>query len=115
MTDISLSPAACTHLAKQLTKAKQPWLRLSLREAGCSGLEYVWQPVAMPESDDLIIQTHHESLQLCVDTNDYQHALQGLAIDFEEDLLSSSLTYRNPNQSGTCGCGVSFTVENSRH
>ena len=110
MTDITLSPAACGHLAKELAKVEQPWFRLSLREAGCSGLEYVWQPVAEPQADDLIVETDHDGLRVCVDAADYQRALRGLAIDFEHDLLSSALTYRNPNQSGTCGCGISFTV-----
>jgi len=110
MTDIPITPEASLHLTKELLKTEQPWLRLSLREAGCSGLEYVWSPTSTPQSDDLIIDTGDHSLQLCVDCHDYQRALKGLTIGFEQDLLSSALTYSNPNQSGTCGCGVSFTV-----
>jgi len=110
MTDITITPKACHHLTKQLEKSPQTWLRLSLREAGCSGLEYLWSPTSAPQTDDLQIDTGDHSLQICVDNHDYQRALKGLTIDFAQDQLSSALTYRNPNQNGTCGCGVSFTV-----
>ncbi|MDX8412491.1 MAG: iron-sulfur cluster assembly accessory protein [Mariprofundales bacterium] len=110
MTNITITPEACRHLTKQQDKSEQPWLRLSLCEAGCSGLEYVWSPTPSPKADDLTIDTGNNPLQLCVDCHDYQRALKGLTIGFEQDMLSSALTYSNPNQSGSCGCGVSFTV-----
>ncbi len=107
--DITITPQAQAHLEKQLAQQDGAWLRLALREAGCSGLEYTWQAVDAPEDGDLRIPTG-SALSVCVDGHDYQRALHGLTIDSEQDLLSASLTYRNPNQSGTCGCGVSFTV-----
>ncbi|MDQ6965152.1 MAG: iron-sulfur cluster assembly accessory protein [Mariprofundales bacterium] len=111
MSEISISLEACRHLLKEQQRSQQPWLRLSLRKAGCSGLEYIWSCVAAPQSDDLLIETAESELQLCVDSHDYHYALQGLSIGFESDMLSSALTYSNPNQRGSCGCGVSFTVE----
>ncbi|RMH50659.1 MAG: iron-sulfur cluster assembly accessory protein [Zetaproteobacteria bacterium] len=109
--DITLTDAARDHLRAQLQRASAPWLRLSLREAGCSGLEYHWEAVEAPAAGDLRIGDEDLGLNLCVDAVDHERALRGLIIDFERDPLSATLTYRNPNQRGTCGCGQSFTVD----
>jgi iron-sulfur cluster assembly protein len=36
--------------------------------------------------------------------------LIGTEMDFVEDRLGASFTFRNPNEAGRCGCGESFTV-----
>jgi len=109
--EITLTDAARDHLRAQLQHSPSPWLRLCLREAGCSGLEYHWQEVEAPETGDLRIGDGADGLNLCVDAADHERALRGLTIDFERDPLSATLTHRNPNQRGSCGCGQSFTIE----
>ena len=37
--------------------------------------------------------------------------LLGTVMDFEEDLLKSGFTFKNPNQTGECGCGESVTLK----
>jgi len=32
-------------------------------------------------------------------------------MDFEEDMLKSGFTFKNPNQTGECGCGESVTLK----
>jgi iron-sulfur cluster assembly protein len=34
----------------------------------------------------------------------------GTEIDYEEDPLKSGFVFRNPNETGRCGCGESFSV-----
>ena len=34
--------------------------------------------------------------------------LDGLHIDFSDDLIRSGFRFTNPNASGSCGCGASF-------
>ncbi|MDX8408684.1 MAG: iron-sulfur cluster assembly accessory protein [Mariprofundales bacterium] len=111
-SDIVVTAAAQEHLRRQLAASGGHWLRLSLRRAGCSGLEYVWQPVDAPSDGDLLL-CEDSGLHLCVDAADYARALRGLRVDYQQDMLSSALVYSNPNQTGSCGCGVSFTVEES--
>jgi iron-sulfur cluster insertion protein len=36
--------------------------------------------------------------------------LQGSEIDYKEELMGSSFVINNPNSSGSCGCGRSFSV-----
>jgi iron-sulfur cluster assembly protein len=32
-------------------------------------------------------------------------------MDFEEDILKSGFTFKNPNQTDACGCGESVTLK----
>ena len=34
--------------------------------------------------------------------------LEGLSIDYSDDLIRSGFRFTNPNASGSCGCGASF-------
>ena len=40
-----------------------------------------------------------------------QGALNGLVIDYVTEGVNSLFKFRNPNATGECGCGESFTVE----
>jgi len=37
--------------------------------------------------------------------------LNGLEIDYVKEGVNSLFKFRNPNATGECGCGESFTVE----
>ena len=36
--------------------------------------------------------------------------LQGVEIDFRDDIMGSSFSIKNPNAQTTCGCGSSFGI-----
>ena len=36
--------------------------------------------------------------------------LEGVEIDYVTSFMGAGFTFRNPNASGGCGCGSSFTV-----
>jgi len=73
-------------------------------------LEYIWQGVDALDTGDLVVREDAD-LKVAVAGEDYALALKGLRVDFQQDALSAALVYANPNQTGSCGCGVSFTVE----
>lgn len=106
--DIELTEAACERVRSVLAAEGKPALRISLSEAGCSGLEYVLDYADLPREGDLVKQ--FDGFQLFVDSNSYERALAGLKVDFQQDVLSSAFVFHNPNQKGECGCGASFTV-----
>jgi len=106
--DISLSDAACEQLKKALAEAGKKALHLSVREAGCSGLEYVMDYADTPLDSDLVRE--YDDFYLYVDKDSYAKALAGVEVDYQKDVLSSAFVYRNPNKKGECGCGVSFTI-----
>lgn len=106
--DIELTQAAQKRVVELVTEAGRKGLRLAVRAAGCSGLEYVMDLVNSAEAGDLV--RHYENFDLYVDADSYGQALAGLRLDFQQDLLSSGFVYSNPNQKGACGCGQSFSV-----
>jgi len=105
---ITLTEAAEHQMAHVLQQVAKKAIRLSVRKAGCSGLEYVMDDVNEPEESDLILT--FDTFSLFVDATSYEKALQGLQIDYQKDALSSAFVYHNPNKKGECGCGISFTV-----
>ncbi|EQD47609.1 iron-sulfur cluster assembly protein IscA, partial [mine drainage metagenome] len=36
--------------------------------------------------------------------------LQGVQVDFRREGLNAAFVFENPNATGACGCGESFTV-----
>jgi len=106
--DISLSDAACEQLKISLAAAGKKAVHLSVREAGCSGLEYVMDYADEPLESDL--ERKFDGFSLYVDKDSYAKALAGLQVDYQKDVLSSAFVYHNPNKKGECGCGVSFTI-----
>ncbi len=106
--DIELTEAACERVRSVLQEEGKHALRISLSEAGCSGLEYVLDYADTALENDLV--AGFEGFDLFVDSDSYKKALAGLKIDFQRDMLSAAFVFQNPNQKGECGCGASFTV-----
>lgn len=106
--DIELTASAVERIASIVAGSDKRALRLSVKEAGCSGLEYVMDTVNEPQSGDM--QQSYDGFILYVDADSYEKALKGLKLDFQQDLLSSAFVYHNPNEKGSCGCGQSFSV-----
>jgi iron-sulfur cluster assembly protein len=106
--DIELTPAAIERVKKLVTDAGKSGLYLAVRPAGCSGLGYVMELADAPCDNDLV--KTYEDFELYVDAESYESALKGLRLDFQQDMLSSSFVYQNPNQKGGCGCGETFSV-----
>ncbi len=106
--DIQLTAAAQDRMRVQTAQQSAAGVRLSVRAAGCSGLEYVVDFCDAPQAGDHVLE--FEDFSLFVDADSYAQALGGLVIDFQKDALSSAFVFNNPNKKGECGCGVSFTV-----
>lgn len=83
-------------------------LRVHVVEGGCSGLNYDVQVVERPAADDTVL----EISGVKVFVNDFSAPyVNGLGVDWISTFQESRFVFRNPNASGGCGCGVSFTVE----
>ena len=106
--DIHLSPAAISQFKQKLTEAHKKAVRLSLREAGCSGLEYVLDYEDSAEVND--VSAEFDGVIIYIAKEHYDNAIKGLEIDYQQDMLSSSFVFNNPNKKGECGCGKSFTA-----
>jgi iron-sulfur cluster assembly protein len=84
-------------------------LRLTIKSTGCSGHSYQMD-YAMAENlaEDDKIDIGGAALYI-PKINSWM--LFGMEIGFEETKMSSGFTFTNPNETGRCGCGESFSVE----
>ncbi len=84
-------------------------IRLSVKKTGCSGLSYVMDYVKAPLEQDIILPLAGELL-ICIDKGSYPY-LNGMHVDYAKQGLNQKFLFNNPNQTGQCGCGESFTVD----
>jgi len=108
---INVTPAALQHLEEQRQQHPQAvGLRLFTKKAGCSGLTYQSILIESVTAED-IEATSNAPLPIYVDQRSLAY-LNGLTVDFiKKTLGQSQLTFINPNETGRCGCGESFTID----
>lgn len=87
--------------------AEQGGLRVSVQPGGCSGFKYGLLIEDAPADDDLIVQS--AGFRLFVDPFSAQY-LNNVIIDYVSSMQGSGFTFKNPNASGGCGCGHSFSA-----
>ncbi|GGI79711.1 HesB/IscA family protein [Legionella impletisoli] len=105
---VELTSAAMQHIVTYLEKQNSKGLRLSVKKTGCSGLSYVVDYVNEPKEEDVVF--HRPEFILCIDKKSYPY-LKGMQIDYVKQGLNYKFIFNNPNQTGQCGCGESFTVD----
>lgn len=106
---ITFSAAATRHvLAYLATQKNSKGIRLSVKKTGCSGLSYVVDYVDAPSLEDIIIPLTAD-YSVCIDKNSFPY-LKGMHVDYIQQGLNFKFLFNNPNQTGQCGCGESFTV-----
>jgi len=107
--EITFSDAAVEHLISYLQKnTAQRGVRLSVKKTGCSGFSYVIDYISSPADGDMVMQLA-ENYLVCVDKSSYPF-LKNIQVDYVKQGLNHKFVFNNPNQTGQCGCGESFTV-----
>ena len=104
---ISMTPAACRHVRRQLAKEGAEALLLGVTESGCNGYMYELRYVDGNASD--VRTFDFEGVTVFVDNADWP-LVGGTEIDYVTEGLNAVLKFRNPNATGECGCGESFSV-----
>ncbi|MFI4963385.1 MAG: HesB/IscA family protein [Legionellales bacterium] len=107
--EVTFSESALKHLVSYLVKnSEQIGVRLSVKKTGCSGLSYVVDYVQAPADGDMVLPLSGDYL-VCIDKASYPF-LNGMTVDYVKQGLNFKFVFNNPNQTGQCGCGESFTV-----
>jgi len=94
-------------LAEEKVAAEARGLRVAVLPGGCSGFRYSLNVEEQPAGDDVVIES--AGVRLFVDEFSAQY-LNGTVIDYKSNFQESGFAFENPNASGGCGCGSSFTV-----
>ena len=82
-------------------------LRMGVKGGGCSGFSYVMSLETQPAAMDEVFESR--GFQVFIDPKSYLY-LEGTMLDFNDGLTDRGFVFKNPNSSGTCGCGASFSV-----
>lgn len=108
--NLHLSDNAKRHLLACLSEQNNSkGVRFSVKKTGCSGLSYVVDYVTNVQDTDVILP-FADTYSLYIDRASYPY-LKGLHIDYVKQGLNHKFVFDNPNQTGQCGCGESFTVD----
>ena len=89
-------------------QAEDATLRVSVLPGGCSGFEYGLEVDEQPaEPDDITLESH--GIRILIDPFSAQY-LSGVQIGYHTSFKGSGFTFENPNATGSCGCGTSFSA-----
>lgn len=82
-------------------------LRVRVVPGGCSGFQYSLNIEEESREGDFIVEEH--GVRLFVDMFSAQY-LSGITVDYTSNMMGSGFTFENPNSTGGCGCGSSFSA-----
>jgi len=86
---------------------ESPGLRVKIIGGGCSGLSYRMAFESGPTEGDEVFT--HNGFTVFVDKKSL-FFLNGSELDYVDALSGAGFRFKNPNVTGTCGCGESFSV-----
>ena len=108
---VTLSEKAAAEVRKFIEAEQVPvetaGLRVGVLPGGCSGFKYSLNIEEASQEDDIILES--SGIRLFVDGFSLQY-LNGVTIDYVTSMQGSGFTFSNPNATGGCGCGSSFTA-----
>ena len=84
------------------------FLRVTVAEGGCAGLTYDADiDREMKEGESVVLQ--NGDIKIVTDPESSRY-LEGLTIDYSDDLIGGGLQFTNASAETTCGCGASFNL-----
>lgn len=108
---VVITPAAGAEVAKFMQAENVSpdvgGLRVAVQPGGCSGFKYSLLIEDKPADDDTVLD--QSGFKLFVDPFSMQY-LSGVTIDYVTSMQGSGFTFKNPNATGGCGCGSSFSA-----
>jgi len=109
--EVIVTPNAATEINKFMQGEddlpETAGLRVRVVPGGCSGFQYSLNIEEESKQGDTIIE--QEGVRLFVDMFSGQY-LNGITIDYTSNMMGSGFTFENPNATGGCGCGESFSA-----
>jgi iron-sulfur cluster assembly accessory protein len=83
-------------------------LRIQVVGGGCSGFSYrMGFDKTYSEDKDQVFE--FDGLKVFIDRSSLLH-IEGAEVDYVEGLHGAGFKFSNPNATGTCGCGESFST-----
>ncbi|MBS1796238.1 MAG: iron-sulfur cluster assembly accessory protein [Acidobacteria bacterium] len=109
--EIVVTPSAVSEIknfmANEEDLPETAGLRVRVVPGGCSGFQYSLNIEEESRSGDFVLDK--DGVRLFVDMFSAQY-LNGITIDYTTSMMGSGFTFDNPNATGGCGCGTSFSA-----
>lgn len=106
---IQFSPAAIAEVSR--IKSKQPnsqaVFRLGIKPGGCADFYYTMALDETIAPEDQVQPCGN--FRVVIDAESLRY-LDGVKIDYTEDLMGGGFRFNNPNALSHCGCGNSFSM-----
>jgi iron-sulfur cluster assembly protein len=103
---IQLSPAAIAEIKRIQAKQPHTAFRLGVEPGGCAEFYYTMALDNAAETIDC------NGVMVAI-APQHQPYLNGVTLDYTEDLMGGGFRFHNPNVGSHCECGNSFTVNPS--
>ena len=106
---MTLTDAAAARVRELTEAADKPivGLRVGVKNGGCAGMSYTMELAEAANPTDEIIED--KGVKVLIDPKAVLFLL-GSQMDFKVARLSSTFTFRNPNETSACGCGESVAI-----
>lgn len=108
---VTLSDGAAGYIRESAARlGREEGIRLRILAGGCSGLEYkldLLTPGEPVQEGEREIRSN--GVRVLMDLKSAIH-VTGSVIDYESGLLRRGFRIKNPNATGTCSCGDSFSA-----
>src|SRR3954447_24966796 len=110
---INLSEAAAKEIKDIIKQQELPddktSLRVGVKGGGCSGFSYMLDLTEEPAGEmDEVLES--QGVKILCDMKSYLY-LNGVEIDFKDEVMGRGFVFKNPNALSTCGCGSSFSAK----
>lgn len=103
---ITVTESASSKIKEMMQNEEgHPYLRVSIKEGGCSGFSYGMGFDEEKHDNDTELEQH--GIKILIDDFS-QKFIVGTVIDYKESMMGGGFTINNPNATVSCGCGSSF-------
>ena len=108
MIQVSESAAKKIEALKQEEKKEAAaFLRVEVKNGGCSGLSYKMDFDQSLRDGDKVFEAHGQ--KVVVDSQSFLYLI-GMTLEYSGGLNGKGFVFNNPNATKNCGCGSSFNV-----
>jgi iron-sulfur cluster assembly accessory protein len=105
---IQLTPAAIAEIKRIQSRQPGRAFRLGVETGGCAEFYYTMalEEMALEETGETM---DYNGIPVAI-APQHQPYLEGLTLDYTEDLMGGGFRFHNPNAVTHCECGNSFTA-----
>ena len=106
---VRLTDAAAARLRQIMEEAQGKYLgvRVGVTNGGCAGMSYTMNYAEDTNPLDEVIED--QDIKIFIEPKAILFLI-GTELDFETSKLGSRFTFKNPNQTASCGCGESVSI-----